>query len=193
MDKIMLFIDKIVLFLDSFGFVGGFFLVLLESIIPILPLGVIIGLNILAYGKILGFILSYIATICGCMLSFFFFRKQIKRHFEKILKIKKRKYTLKLMKRMSNIDFNALVIILAMPFTPSFFINIAGGLSNIKVKKYLIALLIGKISIVFFWGYVGSSILESFTDIMVLTKLILIVFISYIISKIIEIIFKVEE
>lgn len=193
MEKIMLVIDKIVLFLDSFGIIGGFLLVVLESIIPILPLGVIIGVNVLAYGSLFGFVLSYIATICGCMLSFYLFRKYIKNRFEKLFKNKKKSYVIKLMERVSNIDFNALTIILAMPFTPSFLINIAAGLSSIKVKKYFIALLIGKISIIFFWGYVGTSILESFTDIMVLSKLIIIILIAYIISKIVEVIFKVEE
>ena len=97
------------------------------------------------------------------------------------------------MDRISNIDFNALVIILAMPFTPAFVINIAAGLSNIKLKKYSIALLISKISIIFFWGYIGTNLLESITSPIIIIKVIIITAIAYVISKIVEIIFKVEE
>ena len=193
MDKVTLFINKIVEFLESFGIVGGFLLILLESIIPIMPLGVFVGLNIMAYGTVVGFVLSYFATVCGCMLSFVFFRKFIKNGFYKLFKGKKKVYIERLMNKVSNIDFNALVIILAMPFTPAFAINIAGGLSNIKIKKYFISLLISKIAIVYFWGYVGTSLLQSFTDIMVVLKMVIIIAIAYIVSKIVEIIFKVEE
>ena len=45
---------------------------------------------------------------------------------------------------MTNIDFNTLVVIIAIPFTPAFLVNIAAGLSNIPIKKYIFALLIGK-------------------------------------------------
>lgn len=192
MDKIMLLLDKVVIFLESFGIVGGFLLIMLESIIPILPLGVFVGLNVLAYGSVIGFIISYIGTICGCLLSFILFRKIIKQGFNKIFK-KKSKYIEKLMKRISNIDFNALVIILAMPFAPAFVINIAAGLSDINLKKYAVALFISKISIIFFWGYIGTSLLESITSPIIIIKIMLIIAIAYVISKIVEILFKVEE
>ena len=193
MDKITFIIDSIVAFLSNFGIVGGFLLVILESIIPILPLGVFVGLNTLAYGNFVGFILSYFATVIGCMLSFTVFRNVIKHGFYKLFKGKTKEKLEKQIYKISNIDFNVLVIILAMPFTPAFLINIAAGLSNIKGKKYLCALLIGKLSIIYFWGYVGTSLLESFTNIYVIIKLVLIVLIAYVISKIVEIIFKVEE
>lgn len=192
MEKVMLLIDKIVIFLESCGIIGGFLLVLLESIIPILPLGVFVGLNVMAYGSIIGFTVSYIGTICGCLLSFLLFRKVIKTGFNKVFK-RKGKYVEKLMNRISNIDFNALVIILAMPFTPAFVINIAAGLSNINLKKYFLALLISKVSIIFFWGYIGTSLLESIASPLIIIKILIMIAIAYIISKIVEIIFKVEE
>ena len=46
MEKISLVIQQIVEVLIDFGPVGGFFLVIMESILPVLPLGVIVGLNI---------------------------------------------------------------------------------------------------------------------------------------------------
>lgn len=193
LDKIESFINISVNYLQSIGYIGGFLLVLLESIFPILPLGIFIGFNIMAYGNILGFIISWVATVVGCMLSFTLFRYLLKNLFYKLFKEKTRLKVEKFMNKMTNIDFNTLVVLLAMPFTPAFVVNIAAGLSNIKWKKYLVALLISKLAIVYFWGYVGTNILEGFKNPIVLVKMIVIVLIAYIISKIVEKIIKVEE
>jgi Uncharacterized conserved protein len=127
------------------------------------------------------------------MISFALFRTILKNFFNKIFKGKLLKKIEKLYDKMTNIDFNALVIILAMPFTPAFVINIAAGLSGIKSRKYLFALLISKLVVVYFWGYVSSSFLESIKDPIILLKVVGLVLGAYIISKIIEKIFKVEE
>ena len=193
LDKLIQIIDIIVNFLESFGLIGGFLLVILESIIPVLPLGIFIGLNVLAYGTFLGFFISYIATIIGCMISFWLFRNLLRNYLYRIFKGKSKYKLEKWMKKMSEIDFNTLVVVLAMPFTPAFIVNIAAGLSHINNKKYLVALLISKIAIIYFWGYVGTSLLESIKDPIIIIKIIVVVFIAYIISKIIEKIFKVEE
>ena len=53
----------------------GFFIVILESIIPMLPLAVFIAINMIAFGNFFGFIISWIGTILGCSLAYSFFRK----------------------------------------------------------------------------------------------------------------------
>ena len=77
------------------------------------------------------------------------------------------------------------MIILAFPFTPAFSINIGAGLSNMSYQKYLFALLISKISIVYFWGFIGTTLVESLTDIGVLIKIAIIIFVAFILSKIV--------
>ena len=74
MENIALIIDIVVNYMISLGPVGGFVLIMIESFLPPLPLGVIIGLNMLSFGNVIGFIISYVASITGCMLSFYFFR-----------------------------------------------------------------------------------------------------------------------
>ena len=59
--------------LQDGGLILGIVLILLESVIPALPLGVFVALNINAYGTILGIILSWISTCLGCYLSFLLF------------------------------------------------------------------------------------------------------------------------
>ena len=193
MESISLFIDSIVKFLISVGPFGGFVLILFESLFPPLPLGVIVALNMLSFGKTFGFFLSYIATILGCTLSFFLFRKVFKDKLFRFFKKKNKDKIKKLMDKLSNIDFNALVVIIALPITPAFLLNIAAGLSNIPYRKYLIALLIGKPAMMLFYGYIGISFVESLKKPINLIWITLLVIGAYIISKLIEKIVKVEN
>lgn len=177
-------------FLQTYGPPFGFLLVLSESIIPALPLGVFVAFNMMAFGNILGFIISWSATITGCILSYFLFSKVVDKYFlKKINKKKKYKY---LIKRIKNISFSNLVLIIALPFSPAFAINIAAGLSHIEFKKFFTALLIGKLFIIYFWGYIGKSLLESMTDIKTISIIIGMLLFSYIISKVINKRFNID-
>lgn len=193
LDKLQIYLQIIVDYLLQVGLVGGFLLIVLESIIPALPLSVFIGLNIITFGKILGYVISYFGTIVGCMLSFITFRYILKNYLYKIFKEKTRIKIEDLMKKMTNIDFNTLVVIIAIPFTPAFLVNIAAGLSNIPIKKYIFALLIGKAFMIYFWGYIGANLLESLKNPIILVKIIVIVLLAYLISKVVEKIINVEK
>ena len=193
LDKLQIYLQIIVDYLLQVGLVGGFLLIVLESIIPALPLSVFIGLNIITFGKILGYVRSYFGTIVGCMLSFITFRYILKNYLYKIFKEKTRIKIEDLMKKMTNIDFNTLVVIIAIPFTPAFLVNIAAGLSNIPIKKYIFALLIGKPFMIYFWGYIGANLLESLKNPIILVKIIVIVLLAYLISKVVEKIINVEK
>ena len=193
LDKLQIYLQIIVDYLLQVGLVGGFLLIVLESIIPALPLSVFIGLNIITFGKILGYVISYFGTIVGCMLSFITFRYILKNYLYKIFKEKTRIKIEDLMKKMTNIDFNTLVVIIAIPFTPAFLVNIAAGLSNIPIKKYIFALLIGKPFMIYFCGYIGANLLESLKNPIILVKIIVIVLLAYLISKVVEKIINVEK
>lgn len=160
----------------------GVFAIVLESIVPVLPLALFIAINIIAFGNVIGFLISWISTVIGCSVSFFICRK-----FKNLVtkKIKDRYKILEFINKIDDISFSNLFLILAMPFTPAFSINIAAGLSNMKYKKYLLALLLSKIFIVYFWGYVGSTFLECITDIELLLKLCGIVGILFLLSKLV--------
>ena len=161
----------------------GMFIIVLESIIPILPLALFIALNMIVFGNVVGFIISWIATIMGCSLSFFIFRKGLSNKIYNNIDNKPR--TKKLMNIVSHISFSKLVIVMAIPFTPAFSINIGAGLSKLKYKKFLFACIIAKISVVYFWGFIGTTLVESMTDITVIIKLTIILLIAFILSKIV--------
>lgn len=168
----------------------GFSLIILESIIPILPLALFIAINLILFGNVVGFILSWVATITGCIISYFIFEKgfsnKIYKNIDNHPKIKKTVKTIK------NIKFSNLVIIMAIPFTPAFSINIAAGLSRMNLKKFIFALLIAKLFIVYFWGFIGTTFVESLTDITVLIKLATILLLAFLLSKIVLKKFNIE-
>jgi uncharacterized membrane protein YdjX (TVP38/TMEM64 family) len=161
----------------------GFLLIVLESILPVLPLALFIALNMILFGNLFGFLLSWVATICGCILSYSICRYGFSDKFYKYLKKHPKTDTVVL--KIKKITFSNLVILMAIPFTPAFSINIGAGLSKMEFKKFFFALLISKLSIVYFWGFVGTTLLESLTDITVLVKLAFIVVVAFVLSKIV--------
>lgn len=169
--------------MNSFGVISGFLLIILESIIPILPLAVFIALNVISFGPILGFIVSWIATVTGCMFSFFVCRK-LREKFEK--KYRSNEKINKFKKYINKISYSNLVLLLAMPFTPAFAINIGAGLSEIDYKKYFSALMIGKLPMVYFWGFIGKSFLESISDPYTIMQIIVMLILAYLASKVIN-------
>jgi uncharacterized membrane protein YdjX (TVP38/TMEM64 family) len=74
-DLLVPFFEFSISFLQNFGFIAGFLLICLESILPILPLGLFVAFNFSAYGIIVGFVISYLATICGCVLAYYMSKK----------------------------------------------------------------------------------------------------------------------
>ena len=188
--KINDFIDYLIAAVGVWGPLLGCFLIIIESIVPILPLFTFITLNFLVFGKLLGFIISWVCTIIGCLMSFFMFKKGFKNIFERHLRNKKPVDSL--MKIMDTIKFENLVTLIAIPFTPAFAINIAAGLSNMPFKKYFKALLIGKIFLVYFWGVVGTGLLESFHNPSSIITVIVMVIIAYVLSIVIKKVFKID-
>lgn len=176
------FVNYVVLHLQDYGILFGCFIIILESIIPALPLGVFVALNMMAFGNTVGFILSWISTIIGCLLSYCFFYKYVGEKLEK--KVESKPKIKKVMKAIKKISFSNLVILIILPFTPAFLINIACGLTRVKLKKFLCAIMIGKVGIIFFWGYISKSLLESITDIKTLISMGIMLLLGYIISKI---------
>lgn len=188
MAKISEFIIELIDKMGMYGPVLSCALMFFESILPFMPLAVFITVNFIAFGTTLGFIISWFFTILGCIMSFLIFRKGVQGVFNKLIQ-DKHKLNL-FMDRFNKISLGELVIIIAIPFTPAFLVNIAAGLSKIDFKKFLIALLIGKIGLVYFWGFIGTNLIESFENPIILIKIILIITIAYSISKIVNNKFK---
>lgn len=183
LNNIYEFLINIVNSSSIFGTIFACLLIFLESILPVLPLFVFITIVFIAYGYGLGFLISYILTILGCIFSFMLCRKLLKNFFNN--KIRKIENFDKLMIKIDKIKFSSLVLLIAIPFTPAFLINIAASLSNMSLKKFVAAIIIGKISIVFFWGFIGTSLLESLKNPKIIIIILIMLGITYLISKIV--------
>lgn len=157
------------------------FLIFIESILPVLPLFVFITIIFISYGYVLGFIIAYILTTLGCYFSFYLCRKFLTNFFNK--KVRKIKQFDNIMLKIENINFSNLVLLISLPFTPAFLINIASSLSNMEFKKFGIAILIGKIFIVFFWGFIGTTLIESLKNPKIIIIVIIMLVLSYFLSK----------
>ena len=64
------FITSMLTLLGSWGAILGCVFILIESILPILPLSVFITLNFMTFGSFWGFVISWVFTVVGCMFSF---------------------------------------------------------------------------------------------------------------------------
>ena len=192
MDIITSFVDFSTNFISSGGILFGFLLVLIESFIPVLPLAVFVALNTNAFGPVLGITISWIATCTGCFLSYLLFYHLSDKYLYRIFRGKYKKKVKRGVKKIKNISFSGLVLLVALPFTPAFLINIICGVAEVSKRKFVASILIGKIFMVIFWGYVGKSIIESMTDIMTIIIVCIMLLVAYIISKIVSKRFNID-
>ena len=158
-----------------------FFIVAIESILPVLPLGVFVALNMIILGKVLGFFISWVATSCGCLLSFVLVRKIFGGWTTRKLEVSEKAQ--KLMKKINKITFSEFVVITALPFTPAFLINISAGLSKMRLKKFIIGIIIAKIFVVYFWGFIGTTLIQSVTNPVILLRMFGMLTLAYFLSR----------
>lgn len=174
------------------GFLMGFFLILIEAFIPILPLGAFVTLNINAFGTFPGLLISWSASVIGSYIMYLLCYYVSNKIIYKFIKEKTKEKILEKTTHFQKIKLTSLVLIITLPFTPSCFINLLAGISNVSKEKYLISLIIGKVFNIIFWGYIGMSLIESLTNIKAIIFIIIILLIAYLISKIISKKFKID-
>ena len=175
------FLETFLLSLGVFAPILACFLIVFESILPVLPLCVFITINFYFFGKFVGFLLSWIFTCIGCYLSYVLVKKGVKTiALDTAQKSGLLQKTIKIIK---NMDITNLILVIAIPFTPAFLINIAAAIANIDKKKFIISILIGKIFMVYFWGFIGKSLLESITDPYTIAQVVFMVLIAYLVSR----------
>ena len=179
--------------IDNMGVYGpllGSLFIVLESIIPPLPLFVFITINFIPFGYVLCFIISWVCTIIGCIISYYLVKKFLRNFVVK--KIKNIDLLTRCMNYIENLSLTKITVILSIPFTPAFMMNIAAGLVNMNFKKFFIAILISKVFLVYFWGFIGTSVVESFRHPESLINVVIRMLIAYGISLVIKKVFKIN-
>ncbi len=165
-------------------------LIILEGTLAFLPLVVFVTINILTLGPFWGGLISWVLTILGSFVAFYLCRKGFSSYFQRKCEHKK---VGKFINVINNMKFKQIVLIIAIPFAPSFFINVCAGLSKISPKKYFYALIIGKISQIIFLGYIGCNIIECLTNPILFIKIVLLMVGAYVIGQFVNKKFDLDE
>ena len=83
------YLDKIIeLFFNTLGVFAPIFaclLIIVESMLPILPLALFITINFYYLGTFIGFFISWSLTCVGCYLSYKLCKNKLRKHFEYML------------------------------------------------------------------------------------------------------------
>lgn len=181
LDNIMKLINEY----RSFGPIPGILLPLFEAFLPFLPLFLFVMANTNAFGLWFGFLFSWIGSVTGALLVFLLIRRFGQR---KILRlISKHKQVQKLMHWVERHGFGPLFILLCFPFTPSAVVNIVAGLSKIGIYQYMLAVMIGKVVMIFTISYVGHDIRSLITNPLKAIVVCIVIVILWYVGKRIEV------
>ncbi|MFA7744231.1 TVP38/TMEM64 family protein [Salinicoccus roseus] len=166
---------------EALGLIVGFLLAMAESLFAFLPLFAIVIININSYGFLLGFLASYSGTVIGSYLVFllvrYLFRKPAQRYIEKHERLGR------MLHFIDTRGFSFLLILLSLPFTPSFAVNVIAALSNMKKTVYLSILIAAKAIMILLMSVVGYDITSFFTSPLQLTVSIIFLVVLYFFSK----------
>ena len=185
--------NNILQFIQSTGLLGvvlSCFILTIESIVPIIPLLVFISINFIILGPIWGFIVSWIFSVLGSLFSYYIFRKGLSKKLTHITK--KNEQVEKYVKVLRNLSTGKMLLIIALPYTPAFAVNMAAGLLKIDFKKYLTALLFGKISLVLYSAYIGTTFVEGFKNPIIFVYLALLIAAIYLLFIVVKKAFKLN-
>ncbi|UAC49013.1 TVP38/TMEM64 family protein [Bacillus aquiflavi] len=169
----------------SFGPLLGILLPLIEAFLPFLPLILFVMANVNAFGLWPGFFYSWIGACSGALLVFILIRKF--GHTRILAFLQHQKQVSKLMKWFEKHGFGPLFLLLCYPFTPSAVVNIVAGLSKINIGQYMLAVLAGKMVMIFTLSFVGHDIISLITQPMRTTIVLIIIFILWYVGKRIEV------
>ncbi|CAN7469947.1 TVP38/TMEM64 family protein [Rossellomorea sp. LjRoot5] len=142
----------------SFGPIPGILLPLLEAFLPFLPLVVFVTANANAFGLWWGFLFSWIGATLGALIVFLLVRRYGEARVFRFLR--KNKQVSRLTKWVDRHGFGPLFILLCFPFTPSAVVNVVAGLSSISIAQYMLAVVTGKMVMIFTISFIGYDIIS---------------------------------
>lgn len=153
------FYTQLIEFLGPFGFLVGILMTFIEAFIPPIPLAVLTTINVITFGFIKGYALSYIGTVLGSYSVFLLLEKLDRKYFGKY--IEKHPKFKSLLFWIHEKGIFPIFILLTFPFTPSIIVAILAALADLQREKYLLALVGGKLIMVLSLSFIGFNV-ESF-------------------------------
>ncbi|MFC5470177.1 TVP38/TMEM64 family protein [Cohnella suwonensis] len=143
---------------SELGPLPGILLPFSEAFLPFLPLVVFVVANTLAYGMWLGFLYSWVGASAGSLAVFLIVRRLGTRRGDMLRK--RFPKTEKMFGYVERKGFTPIFLLSCFPFTPSFLVNVASGLSRLPMHTFLIASMLGKAVMIFCLAYLGNDLRE---------------------------------
>ncbi len=169
----------------SFGPIPGILLPLLEAFLPFLPLVVFVTANANAFGLWWGFLFSWIGATLGALIVFLLVRRYGETRIFRFLR--KNRQVNRLTKWVDRHGFGPLFILLCFPFTPSAVVNVVAGLSSISIAQYMLAVVTGKMVMIFTISFIGYDIISLVKQPIRTVIVVAIIFVLWLVGKRIEI------
>jgi uncharacterized membrane protein YdjX (TVP38/TMEM64 family) len=169
----------------ALGPFAGILLPMLEAFLPFLPLVVFVMANANAFGLWFGFLFSWIGAAAGALLVFLLVRRYGDTRVFRFLR--NNRQVNRLTRWVDKHGFGPLFLLLCFPFTPSALVNVVAGLSSISIAQYMLAVLTGKMVMIFTISFIGYDIISLVQKPMRTVIVGVIIFILWIVGKQIEI------
>lgn len=167
-------------YIASFGIwavVFSFFLDVLVNALGFLPSIFISTANGVLFGLVPGIIISWLAETMGVVISFFLMRGILRSSAEKL--ISQSNYLQRLDEFSGKNGFKMILIARTLPYFPSGIITAVGALSQISVRDYVFANLIGKFPSTALEVVIGHDLVNYEKNIDRLTVVVIIAIVVY--------------
>ena len=134
------------------------------SVLGVIPSAFVTAANIIYFGFSGGLALSIIGEAAGAIISFFLYRKGVKKLAQKISTHK----SVKGLERLRNTDgpeaFFLVILLRLFPFAPSGLVTLAASYSKMGAASFMVSSTIGKIPALFIEAYSVNTLLGWETD-----------------------------
>ncbi|KSU62161.1 hypothetical protein AS034_08490 [[Bacillus] enclensis] len=169
----------------ALGPFAGILLPMLEAFLPFLPLFVFVMANANAFGLWFGFLFSWIGAAGGALLVFVLVRRYGEARVFQFLR--NNRQVKRLTRWVDKHGFGPLFLLLCFPFTPSALVNVVAGLSSISIAQYMLAVLTGKMVMIFTISFIGYDIISLVKQPVRTVIVGVIIFVLWLVGKQIEI------
>ncbi len=164
----------------SFGWIAPFVFVTVYTLRPLIlfPVTILSLSGGLAFGTVVGSVLTLLGCVGGATISFWIARK-----FGKGLRPKTDRGLLeKLEEQMASRGFIYVLFVRLLPFVPFDLVSYASGVSRIRFRAFFMATLIGAIPGTIIYNFIGSRLAEgnflasaiAFAILLIVTSILLI-------------------
>jgi uncharacterized membrane protein YdjX (TVP38/TMEM64 family) len=158
------------------------------SVVGIIPSVALTTVNMLVFGVVPGFLLSWIGEVSGAAVSYLLYRKGILTYQEKYRPNKSIKWLSQIQTLSPKRQFFSMIIARSAPLIPSSLVTLICVISNVGFSSFVVASAIGKIPSLLLETLIGYGYVNLMdTKIKIITTflfLLLIVFILFLDRKI---------